>query len=87
MFISIQLSEMQKVGRDESLMYNLLAKQTVKQRKWLFVGSINQIKPFFETREIHSASLWGHSYLDKQNNKLIKTIDYFIKHYIPKRKY
>ena len=65
MFISTQLSEMQKVGRDESLMYNLLAKQTVKQRKWLFVESINQIKPFVETKEIHSASLWGHSHLDK----------------------
>ena len=65
MFISIQLSEMQKVGRDESLMYNLLAKQTVKQRKWLFVESINQIKPFVETKEIHSASLWRHSHLDK----------------------
>ena len=65
MFISIQLSETQKVGRDESLMYSLLAKQTVKQRKWLFVESINQIKPFVETKEIHSASLWGHSNLDK----------------------
>ena len=65
MFISIQLSETQKVGRDESLMYSLLAKQTVKQRKWLFVESINQIKPSVETKEIHSASLWGHSNLDK----------------------